>query len=138
MPDDYRPEDPNQQQQQNPAPYPPEQYPGQYQQQYQPGPYPQQYPPPYAHTPPSNGMAVASLVLGILGLVLWLVFGWVLSIVAVILGHVAKSQIDQSRGAQGGRGMAIAGLVMGWIGVAFAVIFIVLIVAGTASYNFGT
>ena len=59
----------------------------------------------------SNGLAVASLVLGIL----WLF--WIGSILAVIFGHVAHGQIDASHGTQVGRGMATAGLVLGYIGV---------------------
>jgi hypothetical protein len=62
-----------------------------------------------AHT---NGLAVASLVLGIL----WL--GGIGAILAVIFGHSAKRQIAVSEGTQSGRGLAVAGLVLGWIGVA--------------------
>lgn len=58
----------------------------------------------------TNGLAVASLVLGLL----WL-YG-VGSLLAMILGYVARSQIDDSRGRDGGRGLAIAGIVLGWIG----------------------
>jgi uncharacterized protein DUF4190 len=59
---------------------------------------------------PTNGMAIASLVLGIL----WLY--WVGSIMALVFGYVAQQQIRQ-RGESGG-GIAIAGIVLGWIGVA--------------------
>ena len=58
----------------------------------------------------TNGLAIASLVLGIV----WLY--WIGSILAVIFGHIALSQIKKSGGLQGGRGMAIAGLVLGYIG----------------------
>ena len=130
MSDNYPPQDPNQYPQQPPGQYP-QQAPPQYQ-----GQYPPQYPQQYATRVPNNGMGVASLVLGILGLVFWLFFGWILSIIAVILGHVAKSQIDKSNGTQQGRGMAIAGLVMGWIGVAFLILLIVLGLLGAASFSF--
>jgi hypothetical protein len=59
----------------------------------------------------TNGLAIASMVLGIL----WIY--WLGSILALIFGYVAKGQIDQSAGRQGGRGMAIAGIVLGWVGV---------------------
>lgn len=59
----------------------------------------------------TNGFAVASLVLGII----W--FYWVGSVLALVFGYIARSQIDQSNGAQGGRGLAIAGIVLGWVGV---------------------
>ena len=61
----------------------------------------------------TNGLAVASLVLGIL----WIY--WVGSLLAVIFGHVALGQIKNSGGRQGGRGLAIAGLTLGWVGFGF-------------------
>jgi hypothetical protein len=83
--------------------------------------------PPYAAypvmaPPRTNGLAVASLVLGILSLC----YG-ITSPLALIFGYRGKRQIDQSGGTQGGRGMAIAGIVLGWIGAVFLVLLIVLI-----------
>ncbi len=78
--------------------------------------------PPYGNPPARtlpNGMAVASLVLGILGLVLAVVVvGGVLGLVAVILGAVALGKIK--RGEAGGRGMAIAGIVTGGLAMLLA------------------
>jgi hypothetical protein len=91
---------------------------------------PPQYPPPPPYTPPhvivaqgtsTNGFAIASLVLGIV----WLY--WLGSLLALIFGAVALSQIRGSNGRQTGEGMAIAGLVLGIIGLA---ILLVLIVVG--------
>jgi hypothetical protein len=73
----------------------------------------------YAPARGTNGFAVASLVLGIL----W-VF-WVGSVLAVVFGHIATSQIDQSGGAQGGRGMAVAGFVLGYIGLGILAAFFI-------------
>jgi hypothetical protein len=93
-------------------------------------------PPPYAAAPypqaygpgrpaqATNGMAVASLVLGIV----WLF--WVGSILAVVFGYVGKGQIDRSGGTQSGRGLAIAGITLGWVGVGFLVLTIVLSIVG--------
>ena len=67
---------------------------------------------------PTSGMAIASMVLGIL----WLY--WVGSILAVIFGHIALSQCKQDPNL-GGKGMAIAGVVLGWIGVAFIILAII-------------
>jgi hypothetical protein len=64
-------------------------------------------------------MAIVSLVLGILGLLLF--FG-IASIPAVITGHIARKQIKE-RG-EDGDGMALAGLILGWIGTALVVLFI--------------
>jgi hypothetical protein len=52
----------------------------------------------------TNGLAIASLVLGIL----WLF--WVGSLAALILGLVALKQIKNRN--QGGRGIAIAGVIL--------------------------
>ncbi|MGH8896877.1 MAG: DUF4190 domain-containing protein [Egibacteraceae bacterium] len=68
----------------------------------------------------TNGLAVASLVLGIIWI--W----WIGSILALIFGYVAKSQIDQSEGRQTGRGLAVAGIALGWVGVGVLLLFIVI------------
>jgi hypothetical protein len=73
---------------------------------------------------PTNGKAIASLVLGILGLVILYVIG---PILALVFGHIAKREIEESRGTQGGGGMATAGIVMGWIGVGLAVLYLLLV-----------
>lgn len=104
-------------------PYPQQPY---MQQPYAPGPPPQQpypYPYPYPPAPATNGMAIASMVLGIL----WLY--WVGSILALIFGYIARNEIKKS--GQGGDGMAIAGIVLGWVGVGIlcAVLIIVPIAA---------
>ena len=90
-----------------------------------------QTPPGFHYGPPpgiymqvrTNGLAIASMVLGIL----WLY--WVGSILALIFGYVAKSQIDKSQGLQNGRGMAITGIVLGWVwmGLLLAITFISVI-----------
>lgn len=71
------------------------------------------YPP---NPPRSNGMAITSLVLGILSIVsCWL--GVVLGILAVVFSIVARKQISaQAPGTMTGTGMATAGLVTGIVG----------------------
>lgn len=82
------------------------------------------YPPPaaFATQARTNGLAIAALVLGIL----WL-YG-IGSILAIVFGHVAMSQIDRSGGSQSGRGMALAGAILGYVGAALFV-FVLLFVA---------
>lgn len=81
-------------------------------------PYPYQQPPYAYQAPPSrptNGLAVASLVLSILGLIG--ILPLIGSIIGLIFGYMAKGQIAQSGGMQGGEGMAKAGIIIGWVTV---------------------
>jgi hypothetical protein len=72
---------------------------------------------------PTNGMAVASMVLGILGMVGMI---WIISpILALVFGYISKGQIDRSGGSQEGRGFAIAGIVLGWVGIVFGILMAV-------------
>lgn len=73
---------------------------------------------------PTSGMAVASLVLGIT----W-VF-WIGSILAVIFGHKALSDI-RCTGADG-KGLALAGVVLGWVGVATLTIWVLMLLLAAA------
>ncbi|WP_283132803.1 DUF4190 domain-containing protein [Rhizohabitans arisaemae] len=96
------------------------------------------YGPQYGHQPrATNGMAVASLICGLVGL---LACG-VTSVVGVILGHVSLNQLKRS--GEEGRGMAVAGLVTSYIVLAgwllFAIFFFgvfgfALFGASTSSY----
>lgn len=58
----------------------------------------------------SSGLALTSLICGIAGLLLFLP-----AIVAIVTGHIARSQIEKSAGALKGAGQAMAGLIMGYI-----------------------
>ena len=80
---------------------------------------------PYAPTQGTNGLAIASMVLGIL----WIY--WIGSILAVIFGFVAMSQIKERN--QGGKGMATAGLILGFIGLGTLVLVILLVTLGSNS-----
>jgi hypothetical protein len=92
--------------------------------QYAPG-YPPQpaYGAPYLGSAPASttsGLAIASLVLGIL----W-VFG-VGSLVALILGLVARARIRNSGGTIGGQGLATAGTALGGAGLGLTVLLTVM------------
>jgi hypothetical protein len=97
---------------------------------YNPAPYGQapygQPPYGYGYPPPrrTNGLAIASMVLGIV----WLY--WIGSILALVFGYIARKQIRE-RG-ESGDGMAIAGIVLGWVGIAAIGL---VVVVGFASYS---
>jgi hypothetical protein len=83
--------------------------------------------------PPSQGTAVASMVLGIVGLVLtascWGSFvGIFVAPLALILGVSARRKAD--RGEGGGRSYATSGFVMGIVGTALSVIIAALLIVG--------
>jgi hypothetical protein len=78
---------------------------------------------PVPAVPPTNGLAVGALVCGIaefftLGLA---------AIPAVVLGHVARSQIRRT--GERGDGMAIAGLVLGYLAIGGWALIILLLAA---------
>lgn len=74
---------------------------------------------------PTNGMAIASMVCGIIGIMLCYIHG-LCALPAVICGHVAMKQINNSLTPMGGKGMAVAGLVTGYIGLLFQLGWIIL------------
>jgi Co/Zn/Cd efflux system component len=67
-----------------------------------------------------SGLAVASLVCGILA---FFVFGIVLGILAIIFGGVALSKIRKNPEVSG-RGMAIAGLVLGIVATVVTALYL--------------
>jgi predicted RNA-binding Zn-ribbon protein involved in translation (DUF1610 family) len=81
--------------------------------------------------PPSsqtNGLAIASMVVGIVSLVTLMgcfPVGAVLGIVAVVFGHMGRKQSKSMSGAIGG-GMAMAGLSMGWVSVGLSLAILAL------------
>ncbi|MDT7745061.1 MAG: hypothetical protein QOE59_4139 [Actinomycetota bacterium] len=88
----------------------------------QPGyPQPASYGYPGSGAGPTNGLAIVSLVLSLLGL-----FFYITAIGGVICGHIARRQIRE--GHETGDGLALAGLIVGYIVLALGVIFIVFVI----------
>jgi len=103
-------------------------------------PPPPQYPPPgfpplpgapppgygYPHQRPTDGMAITSLVLGILafpGICCYGIVGLALGITAVILGRIALGRIRNSNGILGGHGVAQAGWICGLVAACLAALY---------------
>jgi hypothetical protein len=93
----------------------------------------------------TNGMAIGSMVVSIVGLTLVVCYGGggLLGVVGAILGHVARRQIRTNK--ESGDGMALAGIIIGWISLALGVIVFGLIIAffvyavnTSTSYNNGS
>jgi len=78
----------------------------------------------------TEGTAVASLILGILGLI---ACPLILSIPAIVLGNQAQDRIRQNPTTLDGEGMARAGMIMGWIGVGFAALGVLIFILAAAA-----
>jgi hypothetical protein len=70
------------------------------------------------------GFAIASLACGVLGLICCCC-GPIGSILAIVFGFVAKSQMKRS-GDMDGSGMATAGIILGIVGIIFGIITTVI------------
>jgi amino acid transporter len=109
-------------------------------------PSPTYSPPPDAYAPPgygtvggypvpppptgTNGFAIASFVLSFF----FCLYG-IGAILAVVFGHIARSQIRRT--GQQGAGLALAGLIIGYVGIGLWVLFIVLAIAAGDDTNTG-
>ena len=84
------------------------------------------YPVPPA---PTSGVAVASLICGIAE---FFTLG-IAAVPAVILGHVARSNIKRT--GERGDGLAIAGLVLGYLGIACWALFLIVLLAASSQQH---
>jgi Domain of unknown function (DUF4190) len=79
---------------------------------------------PMATGPKTNTLAIVSLVLA-----------FVVSLGAVITGHIALGQIKRT--GEAGHGLALAGVILGYIGLAagliFFIVYILIIVAAAST-----
>lgn len=103
-----------------PPPYGAPQYGTPYPAQYS---YPPQGYPGYGTSPPNDGMAIASFVVSLVGLI---ATSGLLSPLGLILGIVAQRRIRRS--GAGGRGFALAAVVIGAIGTLLLAVFAALII----------
>ena len=119
------------------------------QQQEQPGAVPPQYPSPGQYQPPQqqaamsqfvspggppqpqrSGLALASMITGISGMIIWLFvgpFAGIASAAAIVLAIMAQRQLKAHPHMEG-KGFAITGLVTGIVGVAITLILIVMMI----------
>ena len=82
----------------------------------------------YRPAAPTNSLAIVSLVFGILG---WTLLPFLGAIVAIICGHLARSEIRRSHidNRPEGDGMAVAGLVLGYSQIVVSVLVVFAIIA---------
>ncbi|WP_256965895.1 DUF4190 domain-containing protein, partial [Streptomyces griseiscabiei] len=83
--------------------------------------------------PPSNGMGIAAMVLGICAAVLFCLWplAILLGIMAMIFGFIGRAKVR--RGEATNPGHALAGIICGVVGILLGIGFIVLIVLASNS-----
>ncbi len=87
---------------------------------------------------PTDGMAIASLIVSCMSVLTLCGYGvgGLVGAVGAILGHVARRRIRQS-GAQGD-GMALAGIIVGWITTTIGLLSIAFLIVFVATNEFGS
>jgi hypothetical protein len=73
---------------------------------------------------PTSNTAIVSLVAGLLS---WILLPVIASVIAIIAGHMARSEIRRSNGALDGDGLALAGMVLGYVQIGLALLAIIAI-----------
>lgn len=94
--------------------------------------------PPQGGVPPqTSGKAIASMVTGLVGLLtICCGFFVVTSIVALVLGFLARRDIRASDGRLKGDGMALTGIITGFVGIAMVILTIILVATGVLDTDF--
>ncbi len=84
---------------------------------------------------PADGLAITSLVCGILGFLCY-PLGFVLGLVAVICGHISRKNLLAKTGSKANGGMALAGIILGYIAIVIGTLMMVyFIVVGVMAEN---
>ncbi len=86
-------------------------------------------PVPWQAAPSTNKLAVAALACGIGQLVVW----WPATILAIVLGHKARSEIRQT--GEQGEGLAQAAIILGYIGIGLTLAVVLLILLGVVVFS---
>lgn len=80
--------------------------------------------PPLQSVLPASGMAIASLVTGILGFMGPVLF----SIIVLVTGYAARKETRAVPPSASGDGLATAGIIMGWVQIGLAAFAICVVV----------
>lgn len=83
--------------------------------------------------PPSNGLAIAGLVCGIVGVVLGLLpwtfwAAWVLGVLAIVFSAIGRRKADREPAA-GRRSMATAGLILGIVAIGLGIVGLIVLMS---------
>jgi hypothetical protein len=81
---------------------------------------------------PSQGLALASMITGIFGIVTAGCFGPIPGVIALVLGWMALTQIKKSPDQVGGKPYAVAGVILGSVNVVFYLMLLLWFLARMA------
>jgi hypothetical protein len=85
-------------------------------------------------SPRTDGLAIASLIIGILSLVCSVIcLGVVLGPTAAIMGFISRQKVATSGGTVGGGTLALVGLILGVLGFLASVAWFLIIIIGGRS-----
>lgn len=76
---------------------------------------------------PTSSAAIVSLSFGIAS---WVLLPVLAAIVAIVSGHMARSEIRRSQGAIQGDGLALVGMILGYLNIALGLLAILALVFG--------
>ena len=99
-------------------------------------PSPDSLPPTAGAMPQTSGKAVASMVMGLANVTFAFLF-FPLAVLAVIFGHIARTEIRKSGGRLKGDGFAVTGLITGYGSLALVVLIMAIAIVGAAGESFG-
>lgn len=74
----------------------------------------------------TSGLAITSLISGILG---WTLVPFIGSVVAIVTGHLARGEVRRAPDRVEGDGMALAGLILGYSMLALSLVGLVVLFA---------
>ena len=88
-----------------------------------------------------SGLATASMIIGICSIPLQCAgLGFILGLLAVILGFVEKKNIETGQSSAAGEGYVKTGIICGFIGLGITLLiliaYIILLIAGVAAESF--
>ena len=81
--------------------------------------------------PRTSTTAILSLVFGVLA---WLALPLIGAVVAIVCGHMARSEIRQAPSAVEGDGLAVAGLVLGYLQLLLGLVALMVVIAAIAGF----
>ena len=85
----------------------------------------------------TNGLAIASMVLGIVSIPLsCCCIGLITGIVGIVLGFIAINQIKNSNFSQKGKPFALSGIILGFISIALVIMVIIAQIFISANPSF--